>query len=527
MRFELGLSALPQIKPDDVSVELAGLPKGLIAGVIVKALQERRLPTVPVAWSEDKRAINQIQDRLTELGAECYIVDHAFFPLRIATLIVERIAGDRYRKVAKEDRSLIKMGDSEVETLTAKLMHHVLMYVVHACIVGALFVWHVANGVGLATMMSTKWLIPELGACAGGVFAAYVLTASVYAVRQGKLKIPSAVPFVMFSLGCSLAAVFFIKRQSDDEAARRAVVRPPSYPYGGLLVELRRRQDERGPLEAVTQAKSDDTAPIEKETYDLMCMDRSDGLSECLGGPSWELALACLPKPKPPELTVSALTVAQAEPVKPVKPVQAAKRRVVWRPWGVRLELLHLSSIVLVWMLSLVGLYLVLARRARLRKGPIEGVEDGAAGPAQGADASAQLELEALRAELAAARVQASMMQGAGDPQVVQALRRELSDTQGALEVQRNGVLQLREYASRAKELLGTQAAEILALKQRLGQPAAAPAQQASRQVAARAPAVANQQGMSSRQDPAARSPSSYSGEGVQEERVSIPKRRP
>jgi len=524
MRFELGLNELPQIKHDEVSAKLAGLPKGLIAGVIVKALQEGRLPTVPVAWSEDKRAINEIQDRLTELGAECYIVDHAFFPFRIATMLVERIAGDRYRKVAKEDRSLIKIGDQEAETLTAKLMHHVLMVVLHAAVVGGLFVWHVANGTGLTAVMSTKWLVPELQACGVGVFAAYLLTTSVHAVREGRLKIPAAAPFVLVSLGCTLVAILYIKRMSDEEAARRAVVRPPSNPYGGLLVELRRRQAERGPAEA--EIKSESAAPIAQDEGDLMCMDRSDGLSECLGGPSWELALACLPKPKPPDLTVSAATVAPPEPVKQVQVV--AKRRVVWRPWGVRLELLHLSSIVLVWMLSLVALYFVLSRRAKGAKGSLgDGKETADGSSTEGALAAAQLEVDALRAELAAAHMRASAVQTTSDdPEAVGALRRELADTQAALEVQRNGVLQLREYATRAKELLGTQAAEILALKQRLGQGLASAPQPANRGVVGRAGTPANQQGALPRHEPTGLSPSSYSGEGVHEERVSIPKRR-
>ena len=65
MRFELCLSALPDLTLAEAKAKLAGFPKGLIAGVIVKALQDKRLPSVAIAWSEDKRVINEMIPRLT------------------------------------------------------------------------------------------------------------------------------------------------------------------------------------------------------------------------------------------------------------------------------------------------------------------------------------------------------------------------------------------------------------------------------------------------------------------------------
>ena len=76
MRFELFLTRLPRAQRARVESALTDLPKGVSAGVILKGMEARRVPTVPVAWSDDKRIMNEVVDVLVELGAECRLADH-------------------------------------------------------------------------------------------------------------------------------------------------------------------------------------------------------------------------------------------------------------------------------------------------------------------------------------------------------------------------------------------------------------------------------------------------------------------
>ena len=521
MRFELCLSALPDLTAEEAKDKLAGLPKGLIAGVIVKALQERRLPSVAVAWSEDKRVINEISDRLSAMGAECYVVDHAFFPLRIVTLIAERIAGDRYRKAALEDRSLIRVGGHETTARSSIFAEHVLRFGLQLLLVEALFAWRLALYVGWDQLLAAKWLWSQLIACGCGVLAGYVFTTFAHGYRTKALSLQVAAAPMFLSLCSVVAALFFLRSDREAESARQALKRPPSNPYAGLLVELARRS-AAGELPQVEEptAVASSKAAVEPAVGELMCVDSDDdqGLLECMGGPAWEQALACLPLPKLPKPSEvpRPITVAASKVHTVVSAPVQVRRRKVLRPWGVRLELLHLSSLVLVWMLSLVALHFVLTRRKQPTSPALE-VEDAAT----------------------QARAEPTPAKASVDLALVHALQSELIETRASLDVHRNAVAQARAQIGPIKERQAAQEAEIIRLRQLLAQvQAEAPAGQAAQRAPTPgtmqgAPAPANQQarpagaaGVQARQDATGRMSSAYSAAAGQEERISIPKRK-
>lgn len=523
MRFELGLRELPRVRVEEAKEKLEGLPKGVSVGLIIRGMQDNRVPSVSVAWSEDKRVINEIQDRLADMGAECYVVDHGFFVLRIATFLAEKMGASRYRKVEKENHTyspLSLYAKGKRAELKSAFARHLLIFVAQLAVIEGLFIWRVALRTGAQSVSSAPWLPSMLIACGVGVFVAYALTQTIEAFRTKKAGLTALVPVSGVSLLVTVVSLFHFNAGLEEEIAKRSVGRPPSNPFAGLLVELRRRAgDEVSAEDAAEQVNlaADETA--------LACVDvhAALGLAECLNGPAWDLMSACLPAPKLPGLPPLKVTIEKSEVVaSPFAPVAAKPRIQVVHTSGVTFELVHLSILLLVWLLSLVGVHFLLARRSKR--------------PSKSAGEAVNTHEES--APEAVPPIVAGDSNTANPETVmqVQALEQELEQTRAALLAHREAVVQLRQELLPARELHAAQSAEIVQLRQALAQ---LRGRETGAQVVAQprgdqaplAAAPANNQGVF-RKSPAAnpfdeeRPSSSYSVTSSQEERITVPKRR-
>ncbi len=543
MRFELVLSGLPDVSVEDAKQKLADLPKGVSTGVIIKAMQDARLPSVAVAWSEDKRVLNEIQDRIAEIGGHSDVVDHGFFLFRIITWISERLGATRYRKAQKEDRSYVKIGDKyKQSTPMSDVTRGAIIVAMQMLLVEVLFVWRVSLKVGAGSLGSATWLPELLVACGVGVVCAYMLARAVEGWRSGRVSQLRAAPFILLSVGCTIASLFFVSAEREAEIARRSIGRPTSNPYAGLLTELRKRL-AKGELTLQTDGTQlgAGLASGEDEVGERMCVDPSEfdpSLRACMIGPDWEQAGACLTPPAPPK----APRLAFSKPAKPPRvPVvrQTIKRKVSPRPWGITLEKHEAAELALLWALSLSALAFFLSRRAR----PATSVEAAAQAPGLSGQAPASVseaEVQALREQLVQAQGTAQQAlahlarlrtAGAPDAQMLQA---QLAATQAELLVHRNAVAQVREQLKPVREEHAAHLAEIARLRQLLSQVSARlNTQPAVKAPAARAQAPANNQGSSKQSAsektgafPDEGSSSSYSVVAGQEERVFAPKRR-
>jgi hypothetical protein len=560
MRFELFLTTLPKASLKKVQEQLADLPKGTSSGAILKSLEARRVPTVPVAWSDDKRVINEVMDTLLELGAECKVLDHGGLVQKLATLIEERLGASRYRDDEDEDRTLIKLGGDHDETAGAAFARHVLTYFLQLCLVATLFGWYVALQVGWQRLGSAAGLVPELGACALGLLAVYASTACVRALRASRIDAKLASAVLVVSAGCTVAALFFLGDRAGA-AGGGAVKRPPSNPYSGLLVELRRRK-----LAAELEGRARDAeGAIDQQESALSCeLPAGWGapIAECAAGPAWDEALACLPAPQlpvraepsePPHAIEAAVAPAPVERPAPVPGAHGAGKR----SWRVTFELVDLLGLMAVCWLSLLGVYV----RERIAKARAAAAAAPSAPPAPALpDLSISEvtptrlmphpELQALREELAQARAalgeqpEQAPEQPPPEPentQLVATLQRELTLTRSALGANQSIVAQLKQQIEAAGRTQGALTDEVARLQrelaqamQELDQARAASAEAAARlggghepandaQAPAKAPGRAGE-------EPAGRATLtgdhwSYSVTDVQEDRV-IPKRR-
>jgi len=503
MRFELGLRELADLTPEEAKEKLAALPKGISTGVILKALQMGQVPSVTIAWSEDKRVINEIEDGLTALGFRCHVIDHGFFVLRIGTALAEAMGRSRYRKVDKRDRMYISLGEQKRRSPMSDLGQHALFLALQIIVIEGLYVWRLGLKVGAMNLASAKDLSPQLAICAAGVCVAYVLTTTTRAWRQGKISLAAWVPIAVFALVCAVGALFYMKVEYEAARDKQAIGRPPSNPYAGLLVELRRRgEGTSGTSEQMSVASHDEYG---QDSEALECFDPSEWgqYPECIGSSDWESALACTPLPQRPKRP-------RIDPSKPVRVAVAAKPKVkrvtVPRPWGVTLELVTLAAVLLAWLLSLVFVHMLAVGRRKAS------ASTAAAKAPEPAVESAETQL--LRAELADA--QAQLAAQAGSP-ALEAVRRELADTQASLLAHQNAIAKFKQQVGPIKEMHAAQLAEIERLRamlqqatgQRPAQPTAAqrPAAPANNQVAPRR-APPGAPGLPAEFDPAERSAS-------------------
>lgn len=487
MRFELGLRELADLTPDEAKEKLAALPKGISTGVIIKALQTGQVPSVTIAWSEDKRVINEIEDGLTDLGFRCHVIDHGFFVLRIGTALAEALGRSRYRKKVKEDRSYISLGEQKRKGPMSDLALHALILLLQVVVVEGLYVWRLGIKLGAVNLSSAKDLSPQLGACAAGVFVAYVLTTTVYAWRKGKVSAATAAPIAVLATACTIGALFFMKAEHEAAREKRAIGRPTSNPYAGLLVELRRRGAGSSKLAGSQNVQAGQDAYGE-DSEALECFDPSEigQFPECLATGDWETSQACLPNPPRPKRP----RIEEPKPVRIATVAPKVRRVVAPRPFGLTFELVHLSELVLVWMLSLLAVYgLASRKRKKSAEPPAALPEPVAAAPA------VNQEVEQLKAALTEAYARLQQQNAGGD---AQALQQKLAETQASLVAHQNAIAKFKQQVGPIKEMQAAQVAEIERLRGLLQQVAG----RAPQQMAPQAPA--NTQGAARRAPPAA-----------------------
>ncbi len=501
MRFELGLRYVPNITVEQAKVKLATLPKGVSTGLIIKGIQEGYVPTAFIAWSEDKRVLNEIEDRLNELGFECYVVDHGFFVARWLTLFSEKLGRARYREKEKS-QGYISLGEGKRKagkSVQSVLAQHLMMLAVQLVIVEGLFVWRMGINLGVVNLASAKNLAPPFLTCALGLFAAYVATTAIQAYRTGQLSKAGAAPFVLLPLCVTLGALFYLKIEQDVARQARAIGRPPSSPFAGLLVELRKRGAGDAELAAGADGANRRGFGAEGEEDDgIDCIDPSawGWVPECIAGPDWDMTRACLPMPKPPRRP-KVVEQPIAKKVARVAIARPAKRKVVMRPWAVRFEALDLVELLAAWLISMGAVaFLGIVRR----KAALQGAPEPAQ-PAQGAPAVESgvqnEEVQQLRAELAQARAQLARPQAAGEDTLV--LQQQLEETQASLLTHQGVIANFKQQLGPIKQMHAEQLVEIERLRSMLAQAQAATQQAATphvaRPVAQRAQAPANTQG--------------------------------
>jgi hypothetical protein len=397
MRFELFLTELPKASTARVQSALAELPKGASTGTILKSMEARKVPTVSVAWSDDKRVLNEVMDTLVELGAGVKLLDHGSLVQKLATFIAEKAGSARY--LADDDdpesRKYIKMGRAKSrESFGEALTRHALSYFLQLVVAGVLFIWYVALRVGMERVFTTPGLWPQFFACALGLLVAYVCSGSVRAVQTGQLGLLRALPQLILGGALTVASLFFLETGSDTQTvADGKVKRPPSLPYSGLISELRNRKLAReasgrdGDENGDGVADLDALAAEEEALAGLWC-EKPEPVeaAECEAGAAWEDALACLPKPtavaavakktRPVAKRQTGVrdelpTAPPAEPLLETPPAE--------QPWRVLLQLSTVLALAGMWFLSLLGMFLQLRARAPTSATPIQEEETFAA----------------------------------------------------------------------------------------------------------------------------------------------------
>jgi hypothetical protein len=466
MRFELFLTELPKASPGKVQDALSELPKGASTGTVLKAMEARKVPTVSVAWSDDKRVLNEVMDTLVELGAGVKLVDHGSLAEKLATFVAEKAGRARYIEDDDdpESRKFIKLGQAKKgESIGEALTRHTLTYFLQLCLAGVLFVWFAALRVGMERIFTTPQLLPEFVACALGLLVAYVATNSVRSVQAGRTTVARILPQMIAGGVLTLASLFFLGDGSaGTQVADGKVKRPPSLPYSGLLTELRRRKlaEEATGREGSEdgEASEAELAALAEEEADLPWCEKPGPVEEavCEGGRAWEDALACLGKPevvtavkKPRAQKKRVAIVAQPEvAAEELEPV--ADTSVEEQPWGVTLGLATVIALGMMWLLSLLGLFLQLRVPKRaVARSPVD--EAGPASTAEAANvapeatidhatvaslererATLQEQLAETKAELAQTRVEAEQGPLPDNLQIA-SLQRELGLSRGAL----------------------------------------------------------------------------------------------
>jgi hypothetical protein len=572
MRFELFLIELPKAPLAKVQAALSELPKGASTGTILKSMEARKVPTVSVAWSDDKRVLNEVMDTLVELGAGVKLVDHGSLVEKLATFAAEKAGRARYLEDDDDpdSRKYVKLKQAKrSESIGAAMLRHSLTYFLQLVVAGVLFVWFAALRMGMERAFSAPTLLPEFGACALGLLVAYVSTASVRSVQAGRMTVLRILPQMILGAALTVASLFFLgKSGSEQTVADGKVKRPPSLPYSGLLTELRRRKQAS---EASGRDGDDESggegelgALGEGEEEELWC-ERPEPVAApvCEGGRAWEDAQACLQKPEPTQPASKPRRVAKRKAVKQeqepvVELAEPAKVAPVERPWGVTLVLSTVLALAAMWLLSLLGLYMQLRPRRGGQSKPLRDDEPAAGDaavltPAQApvptpADAAPSAELLALRqerTELRSALDEALTTLATGQPvpqkeptsdnaQLAQ-LQHELGLARAALGANQTAIAELKRELTAAAMRESALHVELSEVRLELGQEAdlggpvghALPESPARPMETSRADNDGGGRNTGlTRQLPASADESSYSVNQVQEERVVLGKRR-
>ncbi len=469
MRFELFLVALPKAPTHKVQSALAELPKGASTGTVLKAMEERSIPTVSIAWSDDKRVLNEVLDTLVELGAEVKLVDHGSILEKLATFAAEKAGRARYLEDDDdpESRKYIKMKQGKRASTGEELTRHAIIYALQLCLTSVLFVWFVALRVGMERVFSTPELYPQLAACAVGLLVTYVCTASVRSVQTGRRSVPRILPQLILGGLLTIGALFFLGDGFDNEqVADGKVKRPPSLPYAGLLTELARRKADRE-ISGEQDEAAAEQALAEAEEDELLWCERPETLEElsCAAGRAWEEALACLPKPEPPAKPQRAperkRVVKSEEPTAELLEPMTEEVAAVERPWALSLGLSTVLTLSAMWLLSLLGLYLQLRPRAKRDAGhKVAPIDDLSEAPDEvGLEVSDALlsgaEHDALKRELGEAKA---------------ALAAALAETHGAPIADEEQFVNMQRELEQSRSSLGENQVTIADLKRELAQ---------------------------------------------------------
>jgi flagellar biosynthesis chaperone FliJ len=486
MRFELFLTKLPRAAPARIKSTVAELPKGVSTGVLLKTLETHQVPTVPVAWHEDKRVVNEIMDALVDLGAECRLVDHGNVLLRLGTFVAERMGRDRYREDEEDepDPSLFERGNDDAPSLAEELTRHTLIYLLQSGVVAGLFVWLVGLRVGLTGMNASRQLLGQVLCCTIGTLAAHVACSSIQALRAGRMPRKLTLSLCAACALPTLVAPFFVGSGFAPQAELARVKRPPSYPYAGLLTELQRRKlaDElAGSMRDHDEIDGDELrdprsladARRQAEAA-LSCLIPDADLTECAAGPYWEDALACLPAPiqvPRPRAALDATVAAATDTSQTGAPAAArpSAPRPVKQELTVTFALIDVLSLLAICLLISLGLFVYEKRQGKPAPGARE-LED-AAGTANNAaklSAAHKAHADALasaqeqhRSELAAVRAQLEQATNAlantraatpvaarsEDSQLIR-MTQELGLTRGALGASQGTIHEMREKLS-------------------------------------------------------------------------------
>ncbi|MFT3928342.1 MAG: hypothetical protein QM778_37790 [Myxococcales bacterium] len=533
MRFEIFLSKLPRAAADRVLSEMDEMPKGLSKGVLNRALETRTVPTVCVAFSEDKRVVNEIEDWLVSLGADCRVVDHGNIFQKLSTFVSEKLGAARYREdEPNKAQPLIKLGKgANSQSLGAELTSHALRYLLQFVFVGVLLMWSRWLAMGLEKLLAAPWLMAQLAACGVGLLASYVLVESTQAIRAGKLRLAKAAPIAVVPIALTVGSLFLVDlgRSAVDEAGP-PISRPPSQPFAGLLTELRRREMageqptgfEPPPVTA-EQATRDEAQSSASARDALWCFTGEEVSVDCATEFGWEESQACLPLPtdgarllEPYEVPLELEpTTEEAQPV--LLPVAAAaKPRPVVRPWSLSLEAVPLALVVGAWFVALLGMQLWFERRLKRAsaQGPVSAVAVAVSKEELARQASEAQLLSSLQEELAR----------------TQAASAELAAEQGALAEQNSRheseIERLQAALAEAKEQLAEARTALVEAFERDSEVPVSRTTVANQQTAPRAnvPAPARERPAPPRPQPAQHG-SSYSVTAAQEERIS-PRRR-
>lgn len=561
MRFELFLTELPKASATKVESALAELPKGASTQTVIKAMETRKVPTVSVAWSDDKRVLNEVMDTLLELGAGCRLVDHGSIVQKLATWSAEKLGRARYLDdEANGPRPYFKLGPArENETWQEALVRHALTYFLQLCLAAVLFLWFVALRVGFARAFSVPGLMAQLAGCAAGLLVVYVISESIRGVQSGRLTLKRIAPQLLAGGVLTLASLLFLGDGFEQQATLDgSVKRPPSLPFAGLLTELRRRKlaaelngNASGGAFEVTGA--DESEQAEQELWCDGAAEPAPDALQCRAGRAWEDALACFAEPEP----TPAARPAVLEPPRRRAPPQertaaehvfAAPRSAGAADGGGNMKLELSTLLALIAMLPLSLWLLVLLRRER-RAGPR--AEDAAQASPEAPPAAAHeaqlaalhAEQDALRAQLVAANealASAQLDAGAArkpDDAPLANLQRELELTRSTLGANQAAFAQLKQQHAQLTGAQTSLSAELERLKQELAHALRERdlARSALLDLGGRAREPAGSESRTGEPDKAAgRAPtntnaeddSSYSVKQVQEERVVLQRRR-
>jgi hypothetical protein len=267
VRFELYLTKLPDLRPDEIKSKLGNLP-ALSGGVLKKALESKSLPTIAVGWSERRADADQVVRRLGTLGGACRVVDHAPIWVKVWAGIEDLCSAlfdsvkalvtpaERPKLKAPPDKS---KKPSALSPHLATAFHATLVFLFKWTLAGGIYALSAINEAATTQSVTIDGIVIEVLIVAVGLLCAQALSSAVTGLMKHQLAIKIAVP--MFVLPILVVSAAALNVQATVEAAP-PVVKPkvvvatqtfaknlatslpprPSRPYQGLFEELRLRK---------------------------------------------------------------------------------------------------------------------------------------------------------------------------------------------------------------------------------------------------------------------------------------------